>query len=818
VDLLAAWLLYPLAVGAICLGLGLLVERLADWRMPGPLLFGVGLGTLLALARLITFKPQTAELALPIVGVLVIAGLVLGRARLRALRPDPWIAGAALGVFVIYAAPIVLSGEPSFAGYLALPDTAHQLSLANLFANHGPDYAALPDSANRLSMLAYVIAHYPVSGQAALGITGPLGVLDIAWLYQPFLTIMAVALCLGIAALVDPLLPHRWQVAITAFVAAQSALVLGFALQGSIKEIAVVAMLVVAAAVTAAAVRQQRPARSLLALAPVVAAALGALGPAALPYLAVVALAVLVLWGAKVVRERERRRSELLWLGATAALAAVLAFPVLESLREAISINSDTLDATSGAAGGGDASAALGHLAGPLEMRQALGIWLAGDFRYGISQNHSLQDALSIVALIAAVLGLLWAARRRAWGPLLLLTIVGPPSIYLLSRGNAYADAKVLMIVSPVLLALSMLGAVSLWTGRWRAVSLAVTGFLVLGVLGSSAYAYRDVSLAPHDRFDELLSLNERLDGNGPVVVTEYDEFTKYFLRDATPYAQPESPHGYRIEGPGKQPTLFNLERRPSLKTPLDLDDLTLEYLESVPYLIVRRSPVASRPPSSFRLAKRGEYYDLWQRRPGPRILRHKPLGPDILHPAQRVDRATARSWGRQAQRLGGRIAFAPRSRASLLLPSKVPHQWPDYLLYPGAVVTAFPSRVANTMRVQRSGRYHLWLEGSFGRSLDVAVDGRRVARTQPGLNNPGAYQALATLTLTRGVHQVEISQGVGDRTEPGNGGYRSSLRHIGPIVLHPVADERGTVNEIEPRQWRSLVGREIDWLEIVSR
>jgi len=250
-DLLAAWLLYPLALGALCLGLGLLVQRLADWRMPGMLVPAVGLGTLLALSRLITFTSQTAQLALPVIAVLTLAGFVLGRARLRALAPDPWIVAAALGVFAIFAAPVVFSGEPSFAGYLALPDTSHQLSLANLFAHHGPDYAALADSANRLALLNYVVTHYPVSGQAALGVTGPLGVLDLAWLYQPFLTVMAVALCLAIAAIAAPLFTHRWQAALTAFIAAQSALVLGFAMQGSIKELATVAMLVTAVAVVA---------------------------------------------------------------------------------------------------------------------------------------------------------------------------------------------------------------------------------------------------------------------------------------------------------------------------------------------------------------------------------------------------------------------------------------------------------------------------------------------------------------------------------------------------------------------------------------
>ncbi|MCA1682742.1 MAG: hypothetical protein LC685_01885, partial [Actinobacteria bacterium] len=311
--------------------------------------------------------------------------------------------------------------------------------------------------------------------------------------------------------------------------------------------------------------------------------------------------------------------------------------------------------------------------------------------------------------------------------------------------------------------------------------------------------------------------LNDRLAGKGPVLFNEYDEFAKYFLRDARPYSQPEWPHGYRIDPVSKQLTLFDPAHRPSLKTPLDLDDLTLKYVESIPYLIVRRSPVSSRPPANFRLVRRGAYYDLWQRGSRPRVLRHEALGPDILHPAARVDRAAARALGRRAQRLGGRIAFSARARPGIVLPTKVEHQWPAYSLYPGAVVTAFPSRVTGPVQIARSGRYHLWLEGSFARSLNVAVDGRRVAQTTEGLNNPGAYEALATLQLTRGVHTIEVSQGIGDGKLPGNGGYRSSLRHIGPVVLNPVANEGGAVSVIAARDWRRLAGRQLDWLEIVK-
>ena len=810
-DLLAAWLLYPLALGALCLGLGLLAAGLAGWRARGLLLVPLGLATLLALARLLAEEPATARLALPAIVVLAVAGLVAGRARLRELRPDPLIALAALGVFVVAGMPVLLSGSPTFAGYLALPDTSHQLALAHLYAEHGSDVTALPEGSQRSSLAGYVAGSYPVSAQAALGVTAPLGMLDLAWLYQPFISWMLVAGCLALAALAAPLLRRRWQVALAAFVAAQPALVIGFALQGSIKELAALTMLVTAVALVAAAIRGREPARALLAAAIAAAAALGSLGPAVLPYLALAALAALAVWVVRIARER--RPSEVAWLAAAAILAIALTAPVLATLRTQITVNTATLDATGAAAGSG---AELGNLAGPLDVTQALGIWLSGDFRYATTTLGRPQTLLLWTAAAAALLGVAWALRRRAWGPLLLLAVLALPSAYLLSRGSPYADAKVLAIVSPAILLMSVLGALSLWHGRWRALSALLCAALAGGVLWSNALAYHEASLAPYDRYAELLRLNERLAGGGPVVLNEYDEFAKHFLRDVPVLSQPEWPHGYRVV-PYEPNALVDPRRRPSLKTPLDADDLTLEYLESVPYVLLRRSPVSSRPPASFRLVSRGADYDLWRREAGVRVLAHRPLGPDILRPAQRVTRTEARAWGRRARRLRGRIAYVERRPPTMWLATRLPRPstWHGFASYPEALVTAGPARIRGPVRIPRAGRYDVWIEGSFARRLTLSVAGRRVGHTPFELNNPGAYARLGRVELDRGRHRVLLSQGGGD-LRPSNGGYRSSLRHVGPVVFSPAENSRLEVRTLSAGEWRRLAGVNADWLEVV--
>jgi hypothetical protein len=514
---------------------------------------------------------------------------------------------------------------------------------------------------------------------------------------------------------------------------------------------------------------------------------------------------VLAVWGGRIVRERSGR--ELRWLALGAAVTVVLALPVLSSFRTAVTINTDTLDN----------SQDLGNLARPLKVSQALGVWFEGDYRYVTILHQDRQDIALVFVGLVALLGLAWAIRRRAWGPLLLVAMLAVTSAYLLRRGNPYADAKVLMILSPALVLAAVLGAVSLWAGRWRALSAVLIAGVTGLVLYSNALAYRDSASAPHDRYDELLTINDRLDGKGPVIFNEYDEFAKYFLRDGPVYSQPEWPHGYR-GAPYKPDALRDKQRRPSQKTPLDTDDLTLRYLESVPYVVVRRSPLASRPPANFRRVFAGEFYDLWQRGTAPRVLAHEPQGRSILRAPPSIDRATARAWGRHAQRLGGRIAVVGRGVAPQVRPAAVTTSWQHYSypLYPGAVVPAIPGSAAGPFRAPRTGRYRAWVEGSFTRELTLKVDGRVVGVTPRGLNNPGAYAQLGLVSLRRGTHSLELSQGNGNRAYPGNRGYSSSLRQVGPIILNPVGNEDVAVTQIPARQWRRLLGLRSDWLAVV--
>src|SRR5215211_8009975 len=127
-TMLVAWIVFPLVLCVLALGCGFLMETVAGFELTTGLLLPVGLAVMIVVASLATMTAATATLATPAVVVCAVAGLGL-TAPWRGRRPNAWLLVAAVGVFAVYAAPIVLSGQATFSGYITLDDTATWLAL-----------------------------------------------------------------------------------------------------------------------------------------------------------------------------------------------------------------------------------------------------------------------------------------------------------------------------------------------------------------------------------------------------------------------------------------------------------------------------------------------------------------------------------------------------------------------------------------------------------------------------------------------------------------------------------------------------------------
>src|SRR4051794_13759047 len=111
---LLAWVWLPLVVYVLALGAGLLAEELARFRLPTALTPAVGFAVQILLATAAYRVGLSRGPVLALVILVAVAGFVLARAGLRA-RVDPGAAGLAfLGAYLLYLAPVALSGHATW--------------------------------------------------------------------------------------------------------------------------------------------------------------------------------------------------------------------------------------------------------------------------------------------------------------------------------------------------------------------------------------------------------------------------------------------------------------------------------------------------------------------------------------------------------------------------------------------------------------------------------------------------------------------------------------------------------------------------------
>src|ERR1700716_3676355 len=180
-SMVVAWLLFPIVLLAVCGGCGLLVERVGGFRLPGALVPSVGFATVIVLGTALTYKSATAGSPPPAVVAVALEAYASGWRRLRASAPDWWAIGVGVGLFAVFAAPVVLTGQATFLGYFFLNDTSVHFGLVDQLASHGRDIPGAPPPAIRSIIGGYLGTGYPVGAHAGLAAVRPLVGQDVAW-------------------------------------------------------------------------------------------------------------------------------------------------------------------------------------------------------------------------------------------------------------------------------------------------------------------------------------------------------------------------------------------------------------------------------------------------------------------------------------------------------------------------------------------------------------------------------------------------------------------------------------------------------------
>jgi hypothetical protein len=320
----------------------------------------------------------------------------------------------------------------------------------------------------------------------------------------------------------------------------------------------------------------------------------------------------------------------------------------------------------------------------------------------------------------------------------------------------------------------------------------------------SNALAYHEVSLAPRDRLAELEQIGEEIAGEGPTLMTEYEPYgVRHFLRDGDPEGASElRRRGIPLRG-GRQ--LEKLETA-------DVDELDPGALHVYRTLVLRRSPVSSRPPSIYGRVRRGRYYDVWQR-PGaePAVRGHLPLG-DRAHASAPAGCAGVLRMARLATATGGRVAVARRPPPAVV-PLAPPRgsRWEADPRTTGAVLPQGDGIVLSRVAVPVGGRYDVFLGGSFRGRVRLSVDGREVSDERHRLSHSGQYEPLAFMPMAAGRHAVRLVYDV-EGLAPGSGGPPFTF---GPLLFTRRVPQ--SVAVVAPSRATSLCGATLDWVEAVA-
>ena len=700
-----------------------------------------------------------------------------------------WAVGVAVAVFAVYAAPIVMSGQATFAGYIQLDDTATWMALTDRVMDHGRSLSGLPPSTYEATLDFNLGSGYPVGVFLPLGIARTLVNQEIAWVVQPYMAYMGAFLALGAWSVTEPLVRSPWLRAVAAFLGAQAALLFGYYLWGGIKEIAAAAFVVSIAGMAAFAIREWDSPGPLVPLAVMSAALIAVLSGGGGVWLAPILVVVLVVL-ARLLDVREVGIRTVVF----AVAVVVMCLPVI--------IPGGLLPPTSSPL---TSDSALGNLYHPLSGFQLFGVWPTGDFR---ANPDDLTVAYLLIAAVgvAAVVGLWLAIRARSWAILMYVGGAMVASLAIFVIGSPWVGGKALATASPAIPLAAAAGGAALFTRGRQIEGGVLVAVIAVGVLWSNALAYRDVSLAPRAQLAELETIAGIVGDDGPTLMTEYQPYgVRHFLRNAAPEGASElrrrlvtllSGHGLR-----KGMTA-------------DIDEFKLDGILIYRTLVLRRRPGGSRPPSPYRLVYEGSYYDVWQRPANSTqfVIAHLGLGTET-DPAGVPKCSEVHRLARQAG-VGGTLAAVARDPVEVipLTQTKHPPAW-DSSQYQFALLPRTPGALTTEVRAPSSGDYAAYLGGSVRPQVDLSVDGEEVGSVRHDLNNFGEYVPFGDVGLSAGTHTISLTFH-GSDLHPGSGGTAAP---IGPLAFANQDAANTRIAYFPASRADQLCGQRWDWIEAVS-
>jgi hypothetical protein len=845
-------LVYPVVLALLCLGAALLVDRAGGGWLPGALLPVVGAAVLIVVSQWTTYIAVLAPATVYLLVAVALTGFALGWGRVRGFlsriaptsvgaseagisgarspvrsRAGWWIGAMALA-YLLALAPVLAAGRPTFSSYMALADSAVHMLGADYLIRHGQDYSHL-DLRNSYGAFvhAYYGSSYPSGADTLFGGSSFLLGLPLIWTFQPFVAFMLAAAAGPAWLLVRRVGLDRWWGTLATLTVCLPALVYAYELIGSVKEIVSLPMIL---GMGALVVGHRRwlyvGARRAIPFALLVGAGISALGVA---FGAWALAAAIVLGGAAIgqlARPGSSQRDPAdgdAWPGESTQRASVPGVQSVRGLAGLLAVGVGVLflgawPTWTKVAGSLEVAEAIsstsnsGNLHIPLRASQILGVWLGGSYKLepsGIAMT--LTSVLIAVTVVAVAVGLGYAVRSRwfalaAWFALSIVLWLA-----LKQWATTWADAKTLMLTSPVVVLAAWTGVAAIRSSPVRVVAPLAALLLAGGVLGSDALLSHDSNLAPTARYEELASIDTRFAGGGPTLFTDFDEYALYELRDmdvgGPDFVYPPPALAAAAGGYGK---------------PVQLNRIAPSALAGYPLIVTRRDPGATRPPAAYRLLWRGVYYEVWGRRPhAPPALVHVVVSAPPTRPRAQCAQVAriaglARSYGASrigAGHTGGRLLAALGPELVNVRLGRT-HRPPGWGLARHEIVMGRPGALRAGFSLPHGGVWELWLKGEVMRAIHVAVDGRTLGSIGGQLDGDALVANPLTplrVTLSAGSHILTIAR-PGANLAPGDGGAAV----LTAIFLVPVGSAgEPSLRSVAVGGWRSLCGRRLQWVEL---
>ena len=731
-------LVYPVVLAFLCVGVGLLVDRLSGGLLPALLLPAVGAAGLIAVSQLTTYIVASAPATPYVMLAVALLGIALGRRRWAAFA-RAWRAhmGEGLLLVLVYAlalAPVLAAGRPTFSAYMTLADSALHMMGADFLIHHGQSWAHL-DLRNSYGRFihVYYATGYPSGADTLFGGSSLLLGLPLIWTFQPFNALM-LAIAAGPALLLARRTGlERWWAALAALTVVLPALVYAYELIGSIKEIAALALILCAGALVVANRRWVGAGpRGAIPLALVFAGGVSALGIAFGAWALVATLTLAVVVAAQIAAGTLSARRVVGLVAAGALVLLICALPTWSHLGGSLQV-ANAIAST----------ANPGNLHTPLRASQLLGVWLGATYTEVPSgAGLVLTDASVAFALILAAFGVVALLRSRRYALVgwfaLMLTVWLTLDVF----ASTWANAKTLMLTSSAVVLMAWAGIAAVRLSRARPFAPLLALVFVAGVLASDALQYHSSNLAPTARYEELAQVGRRFAGQGPALVTDFDEYSLYELRaldvGGPDFAYPPPALTAAAGGYGR---------------PVDLARVSPSALAAYPLIVTRRDPSAPDPPPLYRPAWQGVYYQVWRRIPPARSHRA--------------------------------VLASVRRRYLIMVPLRHTVRPRNWVLSRKRILIGGAGTLSATFALPYGGRWELWLKGDVMRPLTVRVDGRTLGTLAEQLDgNSLVVNVLTPLrtSLGAGRHTLTLTRPGADLA-PGDGGAAT----LAAMLLAPV-------------------------------